>query len=319
MNKEYKPEDTVFWDIDDDGKLCFEEGSKKKQIDATKELYRTDILDDLNEFCNNENEIINSLSKLHLETPSYNSIRSYSEKEYILPKPDKPILEQKSIKHWIIPFLNHVRKKNNNQINIYYEQSLTRWNKNKEQFDLEEKKRKKRVNIDIVSGDIDAIELELETVFNEIDTIIDFDFYITVIDVNTVKFEFNLPDIDQIPDKQYKVNEEKLKIDVKKISESGKRGLLISHIYSAIFRLIGETFSSVTILQKVIILISLPKEKGDKETQYIFSSIVNLDDWLKISLLDLHNIDTEGTIDSFNTIKNISTTNIIKTIKPHQI
>ncbi|MBN3268748.1 hypothetical protein CUR95_16280 [Bordetella bronchiseptica] len=134
-----------------------------------------------------------------------------------------------------------------------------------------------------------------------------------------VLLDVDLPEIEDMPSKLAAVPTRGLKLSVKELPEAQVRKRYMTHVHGIAFRLIGETFAALPIVQRVTL--SGFSQRNDPATgqlrdEYLYSVQVNRDDWMHIDFDQLSKIDVIEALGLFTLRRKMSKTGIFKPIEP---
>ncbi|MEA3327392.1 MAG: DUF4236 domain-containing protein [Chloroflexota bacterium] len=314
------------------------------------------ILDWLYQHCEEKNEEITSLFNIHLTTPSPDTQISFTPSPFDIEIPSppdnefsdpRPIPLEKKDYGFLgsnIAFLRKSIDKKNKKLENRYQEELQNWelakenfeeqyqikhqeyldkleefNKNKRNYALEQEDRRKFIEEDRFV-EIDAMYEFLEEVLQTIvwpkETVLSFD----IINEGTkVLMDVHLPEIEEMPEIQTKVNKRDYKLTLVQISDTQKRKNYISHIHSIGFRLIGEVFVSLPSVKNIVFsgyTHRISKSTGNLTSEYLYSVKTTRDEWEKLNFQNLEMIDVLLCFEEFDLRRNATKTGIMKAIKP---
>lgn len=263
------------------------------------------------------------------------------------PKPTQPTLkEYGSLAKRMVIFRNNIDKKNN-ELQENYKNRLKKWDESKAYFEVnyitefreyqeklnlynnrliefneKQEKRKKFIEVDRLN-DInimqDFIAEALETIIWPRETIVSFDIDN---DGKSVFLDVDLPEIDDMPERESIVNKRDLRLNFREISETQRRKNYYAHIHAIGFRLIGEVFVSLPTISTVVF--SGYSQRPDKKTgnitnEYLYSVRVSRDKWEKINFSNLDAIDVSECFKEFDLRRNATKTGVMTPIEPFRL
>jgi len=314
------------------------------------------ILDWLHQHCEEKNEEITTLFNLHLATPPPDTQISFTsspidmekpippEKEFSLSRPNPPKKKEYGLIASNIQFMRKSIDRRNDKLDNRYKEELNEWelekakfedhyqnkyheyqnklvefNKYKRAYDQKQEERRKFIEEDRFT-EIDAMYKFLEEVLQTIvwpnETLVSFD---VVNEGTKVMMDVHLPEIEDMPEILTKVNKRDYKLTLVPISDTQQRKNYITHIHSIGFRLIGEVFVSLPVVN--IIVFSgythrISKSTGNLTSEYLYSVKVKREEWEKINFQNLEMIDVVLCFEEFDLCRNATKTGIMKAIKP---
>jgi len=202
-----------------------------------------------------------------------------------------------------------------------YEKELSRWQKDKDSFDQEQLQIQNFVNVerlsnvgamqDFLAEHLDALEWPLET---------NVSFEITD-GGKQVWVDIDLPEIEMMPGKTSKVNNNKLILTITDISKTQQQKNYLTHIHAIGFRLIGEIFVALPSSQVIILsgYSQRPSRKtGHIENEYLYRLRVQRDQWEKINFSNLQRLDVVECFQVFDLKRTINKTGVIIPIEPYK-
>jgi hypothetical protein len=247
------------------------------------------ILDWLQQHCNEKNEEITSLINIHLSTPPPDTEISFistkfdkekpnpPEKDFLAPKPIPPKKQEYGFLASKIRLIRDNIDKRNIKLQTKYNEQLNKWKLEKEKietgyennyreyqkqldeykqqksnFEIEQEKQRKLIEEDRFTN-TDAMKQFLEEVLHTIvwpkETLVSFDVNS---EGSVVLMDVHLPEFEEMPEIQTKVNKRDFKLTLMPISETQKRKNYFTHIHAIGFRLIGEVFVSLPSVTNII-------------------------------------------------------------------
>ena len=344
----------------DDGSITFkdEKGNflPDEWVRKTKSQNKEMILNWLSQHCDDKNDEINSLLKIHLSTPPPDTEISYTPVEFdeekpipprntfIANKPDLPKLKEYGFLAKKIGFFRKKVDKGNSRIQEKYQDALDKWhiakakyeaeydvmyqeylekldefNNMLEKFEEKQEERKKFVEQDRLNN-VDAMQLFLEEVLQTIiwpkETEISFEI---VNEGTEVLMDVHLPESEDMPEMYTKVNKREYRLTYAPISNTQQRKNYITHIHAIGFRLIGEVFVSLPTVTKVVFSgysLRVSKSTGRLDNEYLYSAKVDREKWEEINFKNLEMIDVVSCFEEFNLRRNATSTGIIRAIEP---
>lgn len=268
--------------------------------------------------CKQENEELESIRYIHLRTPNPNLRREFEALPFTTACPTQPILKK-------IGFWGHIIKKHKKRIeqdNIAkkteYEKTLKEWEMAKAEHD---KRQLDRERLFIEREDnINAIEFFLSEYLPSLnwprETNVSFDI---LDDGNTIMLDVDLPEVEDMPSREASVISRSLKINYKDITDTNRRRDYMSHVHGVGFLLIGEVFSFLPKLDKIILSgysQRIDRSSGATQDEYLYSVVINRSQWIQINFTDLRKVDPVESLSKFEIRRKMTKTGIFSPIEP---
>ena len=148
------------------------------------------------------------------------------------------------------------------------------------------------------------------------ETLIDFQ----IDDGGEVMFvDVDLPEIEDLPRKQAAVPSRGLRLSMKALSDAQNRRNYARHIHGVLFRTIGETFTSLPRIQRVVgsaFSQRLNRATGVIADDYPISVSVERIRWNQINFSALERVDPVAALGQFNLRRRMTKTGIFTAIEP---
>jgi len=200
-----------------------------------------------------------------------------------------------------------------------YLEKLDQYNSGKLDFERSQEERRKFIEEERLNNPAamqDFLEESLQTIVWPRETLISYD---VVNEGTEVLLDVDLPEIEDMPEQQVRVNKKDLRLTCKDISETQKRKDYFAHIHAIGFRLIGEVFVSLPTVSTVVF--SGYSQRPSKTTgrivdEYLYSVRVHRDKWEDINFQNLAAIDIVSCFEEFELRRKATKTGIITSIEP---
>jgi len=314
---------TLSCSIDDAGNMHFmdTQGNELPEhlVEIAKKQNRDAILSLIQRKCDDINDAIEMLGKIHLDTPDCTVAPAFQPVAFEHPEPTRPQPRKPS-------FIDKLFKKRMQRIAIEnaaaqddFAARHLNWQDKKSSFLQLAQSRKALVESGIYRCVAD-MEIWLEDNFQDIhwprETAVSFDI---LEDGRRVLLDVDLPELEQMPSQTATAQVRGLRISLKEMSATAIQKLYMSHVHAVAFRLIGEAFAALPNLQQVVL--SGYSQRPDKTTgrvgdEYLFSVQVSRSDWGKIDFNQLSKIDVVESLTRFDLRRQMSKTGIFKPISP---
>lgn len=309
--------------VRDDGTIFFQDNQgsplPESLIAAAKKQHGVAIKDLILKKCDEINDQIEAISKIHLGTSPPTFKPMYQLQIFDLPTPTKPILTKKGLLSAIFNSRKVAIAKHNIEISKAYLAELENWRIQKEIFDNQEQKRKYMIEHSILT-ELNAMEKHLELCLHDItwprETIISFEILNSGA---SILIDVDLPEIEDMPSKVASAPTRGYMLNVKDMPASKIRQLYLEHINGVGFRIIGETFAALPTAQ--VITLSGYTQRASSNTgqinnDYIYSARVKRTQWENINFNNLQAIDVVKSLEQFDLRRNIGSDGTLFSIEP---
>lgn len=309
--------------INDEGILTFkdEQGNlvPEWQIDAAKKQQGEKIKALIQGKCNELNEQVEALGKIH-EYTSVPKPHRFQPQPFDVAMPAEPIPKTPSFFcRW---FKSCVAKiDNQNKLALErYKSEFEAWKKNK--IDHDDANEVEQLFIDMVNtGDITSVEKYFESVLQDIvwpkETLVSFE----TLKQGVLAIDVDLLEIEDMPNKTASVPQRGFKLSVKEMGQTQVQKLYMRHAHAVGFRIVGEAFATSPTIETVIL--SAYSQRSDRATgqiqdQYLYSVIVTRNEWYSINFENLSNLDVVEALTRFELRRDMTKTGVFKPIEPFE-
>lgn len=309
--------------ITDEGELVFSRADgiplTPSQITAVKRQHGPEIRTLIEEKCAEINSYVEALSEIHFFTPSPNEKPVFQERPYPEPEPALPIPKKLGLLGSLFKSVRARIEEKNRLSHAEYEKALETWKKGRKQFQNDENKRREMIETGIYS-DPEAMQRFFETSLMEICWPRETSVSVELLELGKMIYiDVDLPEIEDMPQKTASAPQRGYKLSVKSISESALRKMYASHVHGVGFRLIGEAFASLPLLEEVVL--SAYSQRRDQATgrkvdEYLYSVKVDRGDWSKIDFSQLMSVDASEALSKFEIRRNMTKSGVFKSIDP---
>lgn len=320
MNNEALEYISVSLRIDENGILLLEteDGSplsttlanrlKKEQPEMVSQALRNGA--------NDINKDFNELMIIHQLTPA-----PYQRKlifhQFIPPYPQKPKLKPVNLLYRVFNFPSKIEKENNEKMALYH-QAIGYWeNLKKENDDAEEYFNSIVQQAD--GGDLQAMEQIFSYALSDLkwakDTQLSYDFK----DQSILYLDVDLPNLDDMPKKTAEIATRGYKLLIKERTETQLKKDFNYLIHSIFFRIAGEVFATLPILQKIILSGYVQRNDpavGLIKDVYIISVEIDKQKWVEIDFGQLNIINPIDALERFNLRKYLDKSSYLCQIDP---
>lgn len=309
--------------ISDDGTLLFTDSDGKPvpddMVEVAKKQNREALLSLIQRKCDEINEQIEALGRLHHDTPAPKPPK-FIAPAYPEPMPRPP--HQRALS-WMDRFFSGRRRKieeQNREAVGRYEDDVAAWKAAKTKFNRQIAERKVFLET-LIYEDTTVMERYLEEKLGEIawprETIVAFD----IRDAGKrVALDVDLPELEDMPTKLAAVPARGLKLSVKELSASKIQKLYAEHVHGIVFRLVGEVFAALPTVQEIAAA-GYSQRRHPATAQlnddYLLSVRVQRDEWTKIDFAHLADLEVSDALKRFDLRRQMLKTGALKTITPH--
>ena len=308
----------------DDGTLSFTDDRgtpiAEHLVEVAKKQNRELIQGLMQRKCDEINDQVEALAKLHHDTPDPKIFPRHIPNRFPKPRPADVYSKQVG---WFEQFLPGRRRKieeSNAALFAEARQKLAEWEHEKIQFEKLDAARRVFLESDIYN-EISAMESFLEENLGDIgwprETTVAFEIAASG---EFVAFDIDLPEIDDMPNKLAAIPARGLKLSVKEISATKVQKLYAEHIHGVLFRIVGEAFAALP-NAKAIEAAGYSQRRDPSTAQlqddYLLSVRVTRDEWLKIDFAHLSDLDVLEALNRFDLKREMTKTGMFKPITVH--
>jgi hypothetical protein len=310
--------------VDEAGMLSFydESGGRVSDhlVDVAKRQNKDVILSLISRRCDQINEQVESLGSLHLDTPDARTRPRFVASKFELIQPER--LHNKPL-NWLDRLFSSRRRTveaQNAAASAHYDAQLLEWERKYQECDKRDQERREIVE-SLIYTDTSAMASFLEQTLHEVvwprETLVAFDI---LDNGEKVLLDIDLPEIEDMPNKLAAVPTRGLKLSVKELPATKVQRLYMQHIHGVIFRLIGETFAALPLVNTVVA--SGYSQRRDPATgvmrdDYLLSVRVARQEWLQIDVSGLRSVDVVEALARFELLRVMSKTGVFKSVTPH--
>lgn len=288
----------------DDGSVIFTDKRGKplpnNAIRETKKQNREIIERWLQEQSERYNAEVEALLNIHLTTPAPKG------EVIVNPKPEPPKLQKHGLTSKLIDRYRQKVDRRNILAQQEYEEALCNWEKAENAL-----KTDTEVMSTVLSGAFASIEWPRET-------LISFD---TVDEGRKVLLDIDLPEIEDMPSQQARVNKRQLSLTIKDRSQKQRRLEYLTHIHAIGFRFVGDVFAHLSTVSQVILSgysQRVNKKTGHIEDEYLYSVRVTREAWEHINFDNLGALNIVECFEQFDLRRKVTQTGIISPIEPFE-
>ena len=279
------------------------------------------IRQQLQALCERRNAELACLGELHHDTP-VPAVAGYTPQPFTDPPPAAPAPRSPALWHWLWPPAKRRLEQANVRRRAAFDEGYRQWEWRKAKFDADEFSREQR-EAQGVWDDLDAMAQTLHERLAEIawprETVTDFDLGA---DERTIAVDIDLPDEDEMPDREWTMPAKRLKLTPKRISVTRQRKLYRDHVHGLAFRVLGAVFARLPAVQEARISgyrQVVDAATGDVRDQYLYSIKVTRERWERIHFDALDQVDPVAAAEAFTLRRDMTKTGIFRDIEPFKL
>jgi hypothetical protein len=309
--------------LHEDGTLYFTDASgspvAEEVVEIAKKQNKEAILGLIQRKCDEINEQIEALGRLHHDTPDPRVkpkfvAPHFDEPQPVMEKPRVPGLLDK-----LFASRKRLIEDANGAADARYREAMDEWKRKKAAFDKEAAKRKVFIE-SLIYDDLASMEAFLEENLQDIvwprETLVAFDI---VDGGRRVLVDIDLPELEDMPTKMAAVPARGLKLSIKELSAAKVQKLYAEHVHGILFRIIGETFAALPAVQTVVA--SGYSQRRDPATaqlsdEYLLSVRVERGPWTAADFAHLSALDVTEALSRFDLRRDMLKSGKLKRIEP---
>lgn len=309
--------------VSDDGVLSFADANgaplPEHIVDAAKSQNREAILALMQRKCDEINQRLEDLARLHHDTPA--PLRpTFEAPAFHLRKPEEPVARTPRWLDRLIPGRSGKLRAANGERAAIYQTELAQWQSERGKFDAANEERRLFVE-EWIHSDPEAMASFLEERLSEItwprETLVAFEIREAGA---LVALDVDLPELEDMPAKIAAVPSRGLKLSVKDLSATKVQQLYAEHVHGIIFRLVGEVFAALPAAMQV--QASGYSQRRDTATaqlrdEYLLSAVVQRSQWERIDFDHLTNLAVVDALSQFDLRRDMQKNGKLKRIEPY--
>jgi hypothetical protein len=310
--------------IDDNGVLTFSDSAGNPMpehlVEAAKKQNKEAILGLIQRKCDEINEQVEALGRLHHDTPT-----PQEKPQFVAPafEDERPALPQPRALGLLDKLLAGRRRKKQEadaRDEAAYREKLREWEQRKAEFDKLVAKRRHFIE-ELIYTEVPSMEAHLEETLQEIvwprETLV-------AVDIQDggarVLLDVDLPELEDMPNKTAAVPSRGLRLSVKELAASKVQKLYSDHVHGIIFRIIGEVFAALPTARSVTASgYSQRRDPATAQTRddYLLSVAVSRDAWEQIDFRNVAAVDATEALARFDLRREQLKSGALRTITPH--
>jgi hypothetical protein len=310
--------------IRDDGTLYFIDAAgapiPEHLVEVAKKQNKDAILGLMQRKCDEINEQVEALGRLHHNTPNPRVRPTFVVPAFEEPQPEKPRPQALGMLDKVFASRRERVEATNAAGEDAYRAAMDTWQASKAAFDAEVAKRRALVETGIYQ-DTDAMDSFLEGSLQEVEWPRETQVAVDIQDAGArVLLDVDLPELEDMPTKLAAVPARGMKLSMKELGVTKAQRLYAEHVHAILFRLVGEVFAALPKAQTVVA--SGYSQRRDPATaqlrdDYLLSVRVKRQDWETADFAHLSAIDVIEALARFDLQRDMTKSQALKSIVPH--
>lgn len=310
--------------IADDGTLQFTDKSgaqvAEHLVEIAKKQNRDSILNLIQRKCDEINDNIDALGRLHHDTPDPKP-RRFITTTYSEPKPKPQPERSLGFFDRLIPSRRSKIEVENRDAAIRHCNDVSAWETANAAFDRQIAKRRELVET-LIYMDSSAMENFLEEKLGEIVWPRETTVTLDILDAGKlIALDVDLPELEDMPSRLAAVPARGLKLSVKELGITKVQKLYAEHVHGIVFRLVGEVFAALPATQQVIAA-GYSQRRNPVTAQlsddYLISVQIGRSEWSEINFSHLSNLEVTEALARFDIRRQMLKSGAMKSITPHR-
>lgn len=314
--------------VRDDGELYFQDTLGNPIPEALATLAKAQHADAIRTLiqqkCDEINQQIEDVARLHEGTPDPRSRPSYVPAPFEAAAPPEPQFKTIGLLAKLFPVFRRRVEQHNESVRASHDLAVRDW-RAQESAHADEEARRRSLIEDGIYRDVAAMETFLEEALGRVHWPRETTASAEVLDSGRiVHIDVDLPEIEDMPRSTAAVPARGMRLAVKEMSAAQVQRLYMRHVHAVAFRILGEVFAALPLCDEV--LLSGYSQRRDKGTgqiadEYLYSARVVRAQWMKIdfSQSSLVAIDVVEALARFDLRRSLSKTGVFKAIDPFAV
>lgn len=310
--------------LNDGGVMTFKDANgdpvSERVVEIAKKQNREAILGLIQTKCDQINEQVDILGRLHLNTPDPKVRPKFLAPTFDEAPPSSPVVKVPGFFDKLFSSRKLRIEEENRAAEQSYQKSQADWKKRLDEFQSQVAVQKDLVER-LIYQDVPSMEKFLEESLQAItwprETKVDFNI---TDEGGSVLLNVDLPELEDMPNKLAAVPVRGLKLTVKGLAPAKVQKLYGEHVHSLAFRLVGEVFAALPVVQLVEFSgYSQRRSKvtGQMEDEYLLSVRVERPAWESIDIKGLKSIDINESLAQFDFKRDQLKNGTFRAIIPH--
>lgn len=310
--------------IADDGTLSFHDASgapmSEHLVEIAKKQNKKAILDLIQRKCDEINEQVESLGRLHHDTPDARLRPRFVAPPFETPQPMLPVPRKLGLLDKIFRSRRRCALAANEVDEEEYRAALSEWKAAKATFQMKVEQRRLFVE-KLIYQDVQAMESFLEQSLQDIGWPRETSVAIDIQDDGArVMLDVDLPELEDMPCRTAAVPARGLKLSVKDLTPAKVQRLYADHVHGILFRLVGEVFAALPNAKTVVA--SGYSQRADPATgqvrdDYLLSVRIDRQRWQEMDFEQLAKINVTEALARHDLRRELLKSGKLKSISPH--
>lgn len=311
--------------VSDEGDLAFTDASgqplPEQLLEQAKKQSKEGVVALIQPKCDEINRGIEALGRLHHDTPDPRVKPAFVAEPFPVAEPSVDPPQRLSMIDKLVASRRQRVEEANRAALERHQQAMEAWRLDKVQFEQQQAARKELLET-LIYEDAAAMESFVEERLQEIvwprETLLTLE---VVEDGQHVKFDVELPELEDMPTRLAVVPARGLKLSAQHLTTSKVQKLYAEHVHGIMFRLVGEVFAALPTVERVTASgYSRRKNPDPAVTQlrdeYLLSLRVMRHDWETLDFEHLEAIDVTEVLARYDLKQETLRTGRLKSIRP---
>ena len=309
--------------LHDDGTLTFTDadGSQMPEhlVELAKKQNRQAIAELIQRKCDEINEQIEALGRLHHDTPAPQPPR-FTAPPFSEPCPAPPHPRRAGFFASLIPGTKRKIEAANKEAAARHRAEAAQWDMARAAYEQEVEQQRRLVE-KLIYEDTAAMERYFEACLAEITWPRETQVSLEIRESGAaVALDVDLPEVEDMPTKLAAVPARGLKLSVKELSATKVQKLYAEHVHGVVFRLVGEVFAALPAARQVTVAGYSQRRDpatGQLHDDYLLSVRVDREAWSRIDFAHLPSVDAAEALSRFDLRRSMSKAGAFKAIEAH--
>lgn len=309
--------------VREDGTLYFEDevGAPVPEhlIELAKKQNKEAILGLIERTCDEINEQVEALGRLHHDTPDCRRPPRFVPTPFDEPPPVAPVEQKPGFIAGLFKSSRERVEQANYAVRQAYERALAAWKTRKDAHECGQARQRELIEKEILSNTA-AMEGFLGEILQSIawprETNVSFEIHDSGL---KVLLDVDLPEIEDMPTKLASVPARGLKLSVKEMTATKVQKFYLEHVHGIMFRLIGETFAALPTAHTVIASGFSQRTNsatGHLQDDYLLSVRIERSKWEAMDFTQLPAIDVVEALARYDIVRSIQRSGKLQSVVP---
>jgi hypothetical protein len=269
--------------------------------------------------CDRLNADLEALGRVHEATPRPVDVPVFQPRALGIPEPERVPDLKPNFWQRVWPSARRALEEENESRSREYLRAFAGWNDKRKRFERQEALRKE-IETTHVFESVDAMQGVLTDHLGRIPwpKAADVDFDLGE-NHHTIAIDIDLPTEDEMPTAEYSMSAKQLRVSSKKLSDTKRRQLYMRYAHGIAFRVLGEVFARLPKVQRALVSSytqGTNTATGAAEDHYLYSVIVERNEWSRVDFSALERVDPLAALDGFHLRRSMTKTGVFKPIEP---